>query len=266
MNKLSGIFIYPVKSLLGFEADAWPVRPEGLAYDRKWMLLDENGKFLTQRKIPMMCRLQARIEKGKLIISDLRGEQADLIEPADYNQSESLQKVTVWSDDTVGFEVSKEADEWFSNALEIKCKLVRQPDGAERIHQRFESKKLVSFADSQPFLIVGTASLDELNSRIDSKVRMNRFRPNLVIETQKPYEEDSWTKFNIGDLPIQKTKLCARCKVVNIEQETGDESLKILNVLSDYRKENGEVNFGIRAKCSQLPNEIQVKKGDLLSF
>jgi uncharacterized protein YcbX len=266
MNRLSGIYIYPVKSLLGFEADAWPVRSEGLAYDRKWMLLDENGKFLTQRKLPLMCRLQARIENDHLIISDLRGGREDLVLPAGARHNGSTQKVTVWSDDTEGFEISKDANEWFSKALEVNCTLIRQPDGAERIHQRFESKKVVSFADSQPFLVVGSASLDDLNSRIETGVKMNRFRPNLVVETQNPFEEDYWTNFKIGALSMQKTKLCGRCKVVNIEQETGDESLKILNILADYRKSDGEVNFGIRAKCSTQPNDMVLSKGDQAIF
>ncbi len=242
---LSDIIIYPVKSLGGISLNEAEVMDRGLKYDRRWMLVDKSGKFITQRVYPQMSQINVAIENDLLKFTHKHNLDLSFYVPAkDYNNEQA--NVVVWEDNVNAVYVSKEADEWFREVLKINCRLVHMPEEAARlVDKKYASKnEIVSFADAYPFLVIGQSSLDDLNSRLNEKVLMNRFRPNLVFTGGQPFDEDKWKSFKINDVIFYPVKPCARCVVTTIDQESGIKGKEPLQTLSSYRTINNKVMFG----------------------
>lgn len=254
---LSGIYIYPIKSLGGISLNAATVQERGLQYDRRWMLVDQHNHFMTQRKIHRMALVKVKLEKEHLLIS--MPSMPDLSIPLAPQTQESV-AVTVWDDVCRGVVVSRHASEWFSEALEQPCKLVYMPDDSIRpVDYRYtKNNEFVSFADAYPFLLIGQASLDDLNCRLERAVPMNRFRPNLVVNTSIAFEEDNWRSIRIGNTLFHLVKPCARCVLTTIDQQTGVAGKEPLRTLSTYRTINNKVLFG--------QNTISGKSGEYIKL
>ncbi|MEM9673053.1 MAG: MOSC domain-containing protein [Cyclobacteriaceae bacterium] len=262
--QLSEIYIYPIKSLGGIRLPEAQLTQRGLAYDRRWMLIDEHG-FLTQREIPRMALLEVSLQANFLVIHS-PSESSPLNIPLILPPDTATKLVPIWDDTTTAQLVSEEADEWFSEALDHPCSLVYMPDFSERTKVGKISGKVqpVSFADSYPALLIGQASLDDLNTRLTEPVLMNRFRPNLVFSGGEAYEEDQWHEFSIGDARCWAEKPCARCSVVTINQETIVQGKEPLATLARYRKQDNKVLFGQSilfepGKIIREGDEIQVQ-------
>ena len=208
---LRHIFIYPVKSLGGFEVAAAKMQIQGLEYDRRWMLVDDKGKFVTQRNIASMTQVSTEMTNTSLVLKT--AGQSDLYIPLQKEFENAPNEVKVWSDLTVAYDEGKEARKWIKSAIGVDCRLYRQNEDALRksIVPGRNSTKQVSFADSQPILITNEKSLDELNSRLENPVRMSRFRANFVVDGQTAYEEDNWKYFSIGTTRFKVRKPCGRC-------------------------------------------------------
>lgn len=244
--RLTEINIYPVKSLGGISLQSAEVTDRGLKYDRRWMLVDREDKFLTQRTHPQMALIKTKINGNKLILSHKTKNISPLVIPIVSNISETT-VVNVWDDLVTALIVGKYADEWLNEALEIKCKMVYMPDDTLRYVERTQStqNEIVSFADAYPYLMIGQSSLDDLNSRLKDKLPMNRFRPNLVFSGGKPYEEDEWKEFRIGDIIFYGAKQCSRCAITTVDQDTAEKREEPLKILSTYRTVNNKVMFGV---------------------
>jgi len=172
--------------------------------------------------------------------------------------------VVIWEDVVIGEFYNHEIDEWFSDILGIKCRLVKMPESTKRIvDTTYAKNKIVSFADGYPFLIIGQASLDDLNSRLEKPLPMNRFRTNFVFTGGKPFEEDNWKKFKIGNVIFQAVKPCARCVITTTNQDTAERLYEPLLTLSKYRKTNNKVNFGMNLICEST-GEVMI--GDKIEF
>ncbi len=258
---LSNIFIYPIKSLSGISLQSSQITGKGLKYDRRWMLVDENNKYITQRTFPEMSLLNVEVTgKGLLVFHKLKPEDSILIP---FQQSGNTIAVKVWSDECKAKEASNEINEWFSEKLKIKCKLVFMPDDTERIVDKkyVKEKKLTSFSDGYPFLIIGQSSLDLLNTKLETPVSINRFRPNFVFTGGEPHVEDTWGNFKIGSSYFQVVKPCARCVITTVNQESGIKGKEPLATLSKYRSVNNKVLFGQNLICKE---GNFVKVGDTL--
>jgi uncharacterized protein len=261
--RLSDIYIFPVKSLAGIRVSASKVELRGLQYDRRWVITDPEGQFFTQRTTPEMALIGTAIEPPFLILFD-RFNTADRIavplEPPPVD--EYALEVAVWDDRMVGSPVDTDADEWLSDKLGQPVRLVAMPHTTERpVDPKYAPDgQLVSFADAYPFLIIGQASLDDLNARLDKPVPMNRFRPNLVFEGGQPYEEDNWKEFTIGDISFKGVKPCARCIMTTVNQDTAQKGAEPLKTLSTYRFANNKVLFG--QNVIFLGQEGSIKIGD----
>ncbi len=248
---LKNIYIYPVKSLAGIELSAAKMEVHGLEFDRRWILIDDRGKFVTQRNDAKLTQIKTAIRDGFLIL-ETRGQMALQIPLEQKNTI--VEKVKIWGDLSQGIDEGVDAAKWFKSALGIDCKLFKMaPDAIRKssIPFRKEPKK-VSFADSQPILITNETSLEELNSRLDSPVPMSRFRTNFVVKAPLAFEEDNWKFFTIGDTKFKVKKACGRCNVINIDQITGEISKQKepFETLSTYRFFNKNVNFGMRCKLA----------------
>jgi uncharacterized protein YcbX len=242
---LSEIYIYPIKSLGGIRLQEAQVQEKGLAYDRRWMLVDEKGNFLTQRQHANMALLEVSLLQEGLQVRHKQNLLESLFIPFSDGYGQEVQ-VQVWEDVCTGLEVNGRASAWFSEALQMPARLVYMPDQERRLVDReyAHAGETVSFADGYPLLLIGQASLDELNSRLAEPVPMNRFRPNLVFAGGAPFAEDGFDTFAIGDVTFRAAKPCARCVVTTIDQDTGIKSAEPLKTLSTFRLHRNKVMFG----------------------
>ncbi len=240
-KQISGIWIYPVKSLGGIRMSSAKVLPKGLEHDRRWMLVDEQLRFMTQREYPAMALFRLEYNDNGFTIQ-YDGDSIQL--PFEASSQEIT--ATIWNDAVTVQEVSPQHSEWFSKKLGTHCKLVAFPEKNQRnIDIAYaHNGEQVSLADGYPVLIIGQASLDDLNSRLDKPVPMDRFRPNLVFTGGEPYEEDSWKDFSIGNCRMAGIKPCGRCTIPTVDQQTGQKGTEPLATLSIYRRQNNKVLFG----------------------
>lgn len=247
MHILSEIWIYPVKSLGGISLTEAKVEPRGLQYDRRWMLVDDTGRFVSQREIPAMALLGTAIESPHLTVFWKKNPAEKIRIPLEIPADEMGKlQVQIWDDQCRAQVLPKEINDWFSENLKQSLRLVYMPDTTRRwADGRYAPEgQHVSFADGFPFLLIGQASLDELNSRLAQPLPMNRFRPNFVFTGGSPFEEDTWGQINIGNVKFQCVKPCARCIIPTTDQETGTRSAEPLKTLVTFRQVGHKILFG----------------------
>lgn len=217
------------------------------------MLVDENGEFMTQRKYPKLATIKIKILDNKLYLSSLNNKNFELIP----NLNNQQIFVKIWKDTTIAIDQGDEIANWFQTVLNINfsCRLVQQSDQFIRaINNKYTDKtEPVSFADGFPYLLTNTGSLDELNKRLKDKynedlltVNMERFRPNIVVETNAPFIEDSWSKIIIDNVTFKVAKPCSRCIVITTDQLTGkqDNKQEPLLTLNEFRHTPEGIMFG----------------------
>jgi uncharacterized protein len=255
MLKLTQINVYPVKSLDGFSPDSAIVEKRGLQHDRRWLITDTDGMFLTQRTNPKMAMLRATIEGDCLVIQEKNKPSNDFKIPI--NTEGSLSPVTVWDDTVKAASVSKEVDGFLSDFLEKEVRLVKMPDTTERrIEENYNrGNDIVSFADGYPFLIIGEASMADLNEKIIAPLspesrrdfvplNIRRFRTNFIFSGGKPFQEDDFKNFKIGDVDFMGMKNCARCVLTTRDPDTGVKGKEPLLTLQEYRQKGTKTLFG----------------------
>lgn len=247
MLTFSELNIYPVKSLRGISVKSAKVTDRGFEHDRCWMLIDHFGNFMTQRDYPQMALINVEIDSNGLTVYH-RNKKAfgKHFIPFNISKAKAI-TVPIWDDTCTAFLVGKDSDKWFLEALDVECRLVYQPDETHReVDKKYSVKnEIVSFADGYPFLIIGQASLDDLNSRLDETLPMNRFRPNIVFTGGEPYQEDKMKKFKVNDITFYGVKPCARCAITTTNQETAERLYEPLKTLATYRKVENKVLFGV---------------------
>jgi uncharacterized protein len=263
MITLSAIWIYPIKSLQGIALQASAFGRRGLDYDRRWMLVDTQGQFLSQREIPAMAQLKVAISEPQqqLQIIDTQGETLNLPLPP-YLGPE--QGVRVWNSQTFGQAVSDEADRWFSQRLGHNCHLVYQPERVVRpTSANWAPGYEVSFADGYPFLIATEASLAALAKKVGS-LDMRAFRPNLVLAGSEAWSENTWQGFEMGALRFRFVKPCVRCVIITLDPETGaSQNPRLLKELNQEQSWQGGPIFGQNAIAET--NTGSIKIGDTVT-
>lgn len=253
------LHIYPVKSLRGIDVKSAMAGERGLSGDRRWMLVDKDGRFVTQRKHTQLCHLKADINKYGLVITDLR--QHEQLEVNEIDLDRIHHEVTVWDDCVDVRQAPGKVNEWLSERLAMDVRLVYQLDESGRkVDPDYVPKAVdVSLSDGYPYLLTNTKSLDDLNGRMDYAVPMERFRPNIVVDGEVAFEEDKWRKIRIGTVTFQIVKPCARCVFTTVDQATGEKGKEPLLTLSKYRNVNGKVLFG---QNMIVENEGRISAGD----
>ncbi len=246
MIKVSQLFIYPVKSLAGISVNAAQLTDRGFQYDRRWMLVDEQNQFMTQRQFPEMALLQTRISEEGISIVHKKNSAKELLIPFSGFTNENL-IVKIWNDYCDALPAEKFINEWFSEMLQFSCRLVHMPDDSLRkVDGRYavQENNITSFSDACPVLLIGQSSLDDLNTRLEIPLPINRFRPNIVIAGSAPFEEDEMEEFLIAGIQFFGVKLCVRCVIPTINQDTLEKSKEPLKTLSSYRMQNNNIYFG----------------------
>lgn len=243
--KLQDIYIYPIKSLGGIRLEEAVLEERGFRYDRRWMLVDKAGMFITQRTHQVLALLQVEIVAEGLLVFHKQHPDQRIIVPFEPVSQRSMQ-VTIWEDTVEGQVVQEEVSAWFQQLLGLDCELVIMPLSTQR---RLKDKyavngESVSFADGMPYLIIGQESLNDLNSRLEKPVPMDRFRPNLVFSGGTPFAEDEWKEIRIGKALFKVTKPCARCVMTTVDQDTAKQGKEPLRTLATYRTFNNNIMFG----------------------
>lgn len=243
MLLVSGLYIYPVKSLGGISIEKSAVERRGLEFDRRWMLVDEKNQFISQRQVPRMALLKTSIVNKNLLIRDGNSE---LSMPLQLTGGRPV-KVTVWSSRCQAMEADASINNWFSEKLSIACRAVFMPDDSERKIDPLYAvspQDITGFADGYPVLMVGQASLDHLNQKLDKPILMDRFRPNIVFTGAAAYAEDKMKKFSIQQLEYAGVKPCSRCIMTCTNQQTAEVKKEPLKTLAGYRKFYNKILFG----------------------
>lgn len=249
MLQLSEIWVYPVKSLGGIQLPESKITDRGLEFDRRWLLVDDASRFLSQREHPELALFKPEVVGGFLRIThSVNLEYIDIPLRPVFSDTDSKMEVTVWEDVIEAFEVSELATVWFTKLLGFSTRLVYMPEESERKldpDYALTGAENNSFSDAYPFLIIGQSSLDDLNSRLEKPVAMNRFRPNFVFTNGEAFEEETWRDFRIGTVAFVGVKPCDRCIMTTVDQEKGVISGKDpLKTLAKYRNFGNKVLFG----------------------
>lgn len=258
---LSGIFRYPVKSLRGAGLERATLDARGISGDRHWMLVDQGGQFLSQRKLPRMSLVRTQMQSECLMLQ--APGMPDLLLPREESDDEQL-PVRVWGDECLARSAGAEADCWLGEFLETECRLVYLPDDQLRQVDLDYAEKgdQTGFSDGFPLLLISEASLQDLNSRMSEPLPMERFRPNLVVTGCEPYAEDQWKRIRIGGLEFKIVKPCSRCAITTVNPETAQTGVEPLKTLNSYRREGNKVYFGqnlIHTGVGELKLEMDVE-------
>ena len=243
---VSALYIYPVKSLGGFSVNEATVTPKGFEHDRRWMLVDKEGKFITQRQLHAMALLQTSITPEGLYIYHKQNPDKN-ITALFLSAPVSIKKVQIWDDECEAWVYDDVINNWFSEIFETDCKLVYMPDDTNRLVDKdyANNNEITSFSDGYPFLIIGQSSLDELNAKLSSPLLIDRFRPNIVFTSGEPHAEDNWKDFTINEIDFLGVKTCARCVVTTINQQTMAVGKEPLKTLAAYRSVDNKIKFGM---------------------
>lgn len=241
LYRISELNIYPVKSLGGIPVRSANVLQKGLQHDRRWMLVDEENNFLTQRVHNHMALFRMSFSDHGFRVS-FRGESIDI----PFTMEGGSVRAKIWNDEVTVREVSTAHSEWFSKNIGMPCKLVAFPEeNARPVDAKYRvADDHVSLADGYPLMIIGQSTLDDLNQRLKIPVPTNRFRPSVVFTGGDPFDEDNWKRFSIGESRFAGVKTCKRCVLITVDQETGIKGTEPLATLSTYRRWDNGVHFG----------------------
>ncbi|MDF9811853.1 MOSC N-terminal beta barrel domain-containing protein [Streptomyces sp. SPB162] len=248
---LSALHTYPVKSLRGLAHETADVEPWGLAGDRRWMLVDEDGRVITQRQHAGTALVTAQPSGGGALRFTAPGRETLRVAPPGHGPAEP---VLIFSDKVEAVAADDAAATWFSDYLGVPARLVYMPDPAvcrpvDPEHSR--PGDTVSFADGFPLLLTATASLDTLNAHVaqgphasEGPLPMNRFRPNAVVDGTEAWAEDDWRRIRIGEVTFRVAKRCARCVVPTTDQETAERGREPMRSLAKHHRIDGKTIFG----------------------
>lgn len=256
-RRITGISIYPIKSTAGISLDACEVQARGLAMDRRWMVVDDHGDFITAREFPILTQIRSTNGNDGLPVAAPGEDTIDVPFPG--NAAPKM-RVTIWDDECHATRAGVEVDAWFSRVLGIACRLVYMHDECKRPLEADYGRPgdHVSLADGYPLLLISSASLVDLNSRLEEPMSMSRFRPNLVVGGCAPFDEDEWREITIGDVEFEAAKRCSRCELTTIDPDNGERHprLEPLRTLASYRRgSDGHVFFG-RYLIARTPGSI----------
>ena len=247
MIRVAEIRLYPVKGLHGRAVPHAAVEPWGLAGDRRFMVVAPGGRFVTQRELPAMARVEAALLPGGIALSMPGRGRLDVAEPP---AGAPPVAATIFRDTVPARDAGEAAAAWLSAALGRPCRLVHmaEPATARRVSPSSGSADHVSFADGFPVLLTGTASLADLNGRLQCPVGMDRFRANVAVAGAPAWAEDRWAGLRIGDVAFNGAEGCGRCAVPTVDQDTGvkaDDQEPLRTLASFRRAADGRVVFGL---------------------
>ncbi len=260
--KVSALYRYPVKSLGGEQISTAIAAERGFNDDRRWMLVDGTGRFISQRQHEHLARIKAEVVGATgLRIFSVADDSRSLYLTDARPSGEPTRTVTVWDDTFMACEVDAAGLEAVIGIQDARLVFMNE-EVSRPVDTRYaRNEETVSFADGYPYLILSTGSLRSLSDRLGRDVEMLRFRPNIVIQCDHPFAEDGWQAVRIGRQAFYLAKPCARCVMVTLEPGTGHKDLTVLSELARYRQEGHKVLFGMNA-LALPPHGRSISVGD----
>lgn len=264
---VSNLYIYPIKSTMGISLPQANIDELGLAFDRRFVISDNSGQFITARTEPTLCLVTTVLTAAGM---ELSAPNMTTLVLSYQEFSNQYQNVIVWDDEIAAQLCSTEANSWFSEYLQRPCQLLYFGEASTREKGlKTDKARKLAFADGYPLLLISQASLDDLNQRLladnQKTVSMAQFRPNIVVDNCLPFAEDGWQYIRIGDMEFKVSKPCERCIFTTVNPENGikDAQQQPLSTLKTYRQtSNGEVLFG----QNLIPLTTgRIKQGDTLT-
>jgi len=254
---LSQIFIYPIKSARGTALPESQLDVTGPLRDRRWMLVDEQGVFLSQRTLPRMALINPNLDDAGLVVTAPGMSPLTIF---DWSGEGEWLPVRIWHDQLTLPHPNQIYSDWFSAFLGQPCRLVYLPETVvrpvEAPYDRADWR--VSLADGYPLLVATQASLDLLNQKLSIPAEIGRFRPNLLISgAAVPHDEDDWRRIRIGSVELAVVKPCARCSTVLVDPNTAQPGVEPLKTLASYRRMPHGVMFAQNALVVQ-PGQLRV--------
>ncbi len=233
--RIAALHCYPVKSAAGVELEQALLTQAGFEDDRRWMLVTNAGRFITQRELPRLALLTPRLSPSALLLAAPQLPQLSI----PLSRQGQRRAVSIWRDHCEAFDEGDEAAAWLYAFLGRACRLVRFDPAQRRLSARawtgqFEAEN--RFSDSFPILALNAASLTDLNSRLPARLPVNRFRPNIVLEELQPYDEDRIDELCGAGVRLKLVKACTRCRITLTNQDSGEvEGDEPLRTLRSYR-------------------------------
>ncbi len=245
MVTLTNLTYYPIKACRGFDVTESHVERMGLANDRRMMVVTPEGEFLTQREYPKLALITPALKSDAVTLSAPNFDSIHFM----IQKTGAVSPVNIWKSKNVSaVDQGEEAAQWLSDWLGVSVRLVHFADGYKRglnPDYAINADDHTAFADGYPILILSEESLQDLNSKLDSPLPMNRFRPNVVIKGCAPFEEDNWKRIKIGAVEMALVKPCPRCVVTTIDKETLEKNKEPLKTLGKYRNHELGAIFGM---------------------
>lgn len=255
--RLSSLHVHPVKSCAGVSVDEALLIETGLEFDRAWMLVDADGHFVSQRELPRMVLVQPTLRSSDMV---LRAPGMLALHIA-FDAVEAPVRVHVWDDEVKAYDMGDLAAQWFSDFLGRRLRMVRFDPEQKRLSSARWTGEIAAenaFSDGYPILVASTASLADLNRRLEAAgqapVTMARFRPNLVLDGLEAHGEDALDelRFDTPDGPVvlKLVKPCARCPIPDVDPATGETGHAVRDTLAAYRADarvDGALTFGMNA-------------------
>ena len=248
MPTVSALYVYPLKSARGVPMDVLELDDRGPRMDRRWMTVDDQGQFLSQRRIPTLALISPHPTREGLLLSAPGMPPLLVREPDDAPGAPAIEG-HVYGGACRVLLANPAASAWLTRFLGLSARLVFQPEStvlpmSPEYNGSLRDRRRIALTDGSPLLLIGQASLDDLNCRLETPVPMNRFRPNVVLQGTAPYEEDDWVSIVIGDVAFEVSRACIRCVTTTIDQATGEKGVEPLRTLATYRRAGSGVNFG----------------------
>jgi uncharacterized protein len=232
--RVTSLYYYPVKSCRGIAIDVATLDRRGIVDDRRFMIVDEWGRFISQRSHPRLALVEVRVDQDTLTFSAPGAGPCSV----PIVRTGATRTVVIWQDECEAIDQGQDAAGWLSEYLETSVELVRMDDRFRRSvdpNYAVRSSDEVGFADGYPLLVLGEESVEDLNTRLETPVPMNRFRPNIVVRGGGAYAEDQWRRVRFGEVNAAIVKPCARCSITTVDQATGERSKEPLRTLATYR-------------------------------
>lgn len=271
--KIDSLWVYPIKSCQGIQLDSLAIDQQGPRYDRQWMLVDERGRFISQREQPLLAQVKTEIGvREKVLYVNLPQGKFELpLDSAPSSVSEKISaQVQIWQTELSADIEDARINSAFSKFLDKTVRLVRYTDQSQRKLNSLSSDYVpeTRFADSRPLLLTNLSSLQQLNHELEKGgspcVDIKRFRPNVVVQGDKAYQEDQWERWQAGNVKFSQRKPCSRCLMINIDQQTGKNlGPEPLKTLARTHTQDGKVNFG---SLYTPENKGELKVGDKVSI
>ena len=254
---VASLYFYPVKSCAGINLEEATIDSRGIKDDRGWLVVDQNYKFITQRESSKLALIKATVSQSSDSVRELKLEAPGMAPlmvqertRPDPHCGHASHAVKIWNGDAQGIDQGVEAAQWLSQYLGRKAHLLRKraDDIRDVKSERHDAPRAeVNFQDGYPFLIISQASLDDLNSKLQKPLPMNRFRPNIVLQGAQAFGEDNWLTIKIGDLIFEFDAGCPRCTITTIDQETAAKGVEPLKTLATFRQQDNKIMFGQNA-------------------